>query len=98
MFGSFGTASPRHSVINTESINAAQVFVSFTEFYNGSKKFLLIQGSSSVKSSQSDSLSVSRQLSGDFHENKTDIKYDSSSPAVSLPHFFTDLKSRIKFQ
>lgn len=45
-----------------------------------------IQGisSDSVKSTRSDSISVSRQLSGDFCENKTDIKYDCPPPAVSF--------------
>ncbi|VDK61618.1 unnamed protein product [Onchocerca ochengi] len=54
MFGFFDTASPRHSVISTESVNMAQV----ANFDN-------------VKNSRSDSSSVSCQLSGDIHENKT---------------------------
>ncbi|VDN84954.1 unnamed protein product [Brugia pahangi] len=64
MFGSFDTASPRHSVISTESVNVAQA----TSF-------------DSIKSTRSDSSSVSRQLSSDFYENKMDTKYDYPLPA-----------------
>ncbi|MCP9261535.1 MAST4 [Dirofilaria immitis] len=67
MFGSFDTASPRHSVISTESINVAQV----TNF-------------DSVKNTRSDSNSFSHQFSGDFQENKMDIKYDFPSTATAL--------------
>ncbi|VDM19225.1 unnamed protein product [Wuchereria bancrofti] len=67
MFGSFDTASPRHSVISTESINVAQA-ISFD----------------SIKSARSDSSAVSRQLSGDFYENKMDTKYDYPLPAAVL--------------
>ncbi|KAM3719597.1 Microtubule-associated serine/threonine-protein kinase [Dirofilaria immitis] len=67
MFGSFDTASPRHSVISTESINVAQV----TNF-------------DSVRNTRSDSNSFSHQFSGDFQENKMDIKYDFPSTATAL--------------
>ncbi|VIO93132.1 KIAA0303, putative [Brugia malayi] len=67
MFGSFDTASPRHSVISTESVNVAQA----TSF-------------DSIKSTRSDSSSVSRQLSSDFYENKMDTKYDYPLPAAVL--------------
>uniref|UniRef100_A0A0R3RX73 Non-specific serine/threonine protein kinase n=1 Tax=Elaeophora elaphi TaxID=1147741 RepID=A0A0R3RX73_9BILA len=73
MFGSFDTASPRHSVISSESINAAQA-----------------TSSDSVKSTRSDSISISRQLSGDFYENKMDTKHDCPlSAAVLLRRCFS---------
>ncbi|CAG9530672.1 unnamed protein product [Cercopithifilaria johnstoni] len=67
MFGSFDTASPRHSVICTESNNMTQA-----------------TSSNGLKNTRSDSISVSRQLSGDFHENKMDIKHDCPLPAAAL--------------
>lgn len=90
MFGSFDTASPRHSVISTESINVAQVFLFNVEFHNGLQITLFFQATSfdSVKSTRSDLSSVSRQLSGDFCENKMDTKYDCPLPSVSSLRLF----------